>query len=46
MSLLDRSRASDGWKTGRGFGLPYSAMVDRGDYTITGLHPVFCAPGF
>ena len=35
--------ASDEWKDGRDFELPYTGLVDRGDYKITGLHPVFCA---
>ena len=40
------SRASDGWKNGRDWGLPYTGMVDTGDYKITGLHPIFCALDF
>ncbi len=38
--------ASDEWKDGRDFELPYTGLVDRGDYKITGLHPVFCARDF
>jgi hypothetical protein len=33
----------EGWT---GLGLAYTDMVDRGDYRITGLHPVFCALDF
>ena len=44
--LKSGSRASDGWKDGRDWGLPYTGMVDRGDYKITGLHPVFGALDF
>ena len=42
--LKSGSGASNGWKDRRG--LPYTELVDTGDYKITGLHPVFCALDF
>jgi len=35
-----------GGRTGWDYGLPYTELVDRGDYKITGLHPVFGALDF
>ena len=46
MLPMDGNDASDELKEGRGFELPYAELVDRGDYKITGLHPVFCALNF